>query len=173
MSFEEKCALASDPATDVETLREFAGNPGLAPHVYANPSAPHGLKAELLKRHPEFEVDEVGAAFDALRARSAAKLASPTPASGRGGQDRILELYDANGNPVRLVGGAPERPTSGLAIASLVTSLLGLSLVGVILGHSAVSQMKRTGDRGEGLATAGLVIGYGGLALSALLLLVL
>ena len=52
--------------------------------------------------------------------------------------------------------------TNGLAIASLITSFF-ISIVGIILGHIALSQIKRTGENGRGLAIAGLVIGYLGL----------
>ncbi|HEX8995541.1 MAG TPA: DUF4190 domain-containing protein [Ktedonobacterales bacterium] len=53
-------------------------------------------------------------------------------------------------------------PTSGMAIASLVCSLLGIGLVGVILGHLALNEIKRTNGytQGRGLAIAGLIIGY-------------
>jgi len=38
---------------------------------------------------------------------------------------------------------------------------LGLSsVVGVILGHVALKQIKSTGTKGRGLAIAGLVVGY-------------
>ena len=66
-------------------------------------------------------------------------------------------------------GYAPQpyvpRRTSGLAIASLVCSLAGLltcvsAVVGIILGHIALSQIKQTGEEGAGMAKAGLIIGY-------------
>ena len=52
--------------------------------------------------------------------------------------------------------------TSGLAIASLVTSLLGLGLVGIVCGHIALSKIKRSAGvlTGGGMAVAGLVLGY-------------
>lgn len=67
--------------------------------------------------------------------------------------------------------GYPQPPkTNGLAIASLVCSLLGLfccvtALPGVILGHMATSQIKQTGEEGKGLALAGLIIGYVSMAI--------
>lgn len=59
-------------------------------------------------------------------------------------------------------GYAPAGPTSGMAIASLVCSLLGIGLVGVILGHLALNEIKKSNGytQGRGLAIAGLVIGY-------------
>lgn len=47
--------------------------------------------------------------------------------------------------------------TSRLAIASLVTGLLGLVLLGVGLGIAALVQAGRRGERGKGLAVGGLV----------------
>lgn len=64
----------------------------------------------------------------------------------------------------------PERPLNPLAVISLVTSILPLQLVGVITGHIALSQIKRTGDRGHGLALAGVIVGYVGGALTILVL---
>ncbi|BCI83524.1 MULTISPECIES: DUF4190 domain-containing protein [Mycobacteriaceae] len=73
------------------------------------------------------------------------------------------------------MGYAPVPKTNGLAIASLVCSLLGLatcaatSILGVIFGHLAKSQIKQSGEEGEGMALAGLIVGYIGLALFALI----
>jgi len=51
--------------------------------------------------------------------------------------------------------------TNGLAIASLILSILGFSIVGAILGHVALSQIKRTNEAGSGLAIAGIILGWG------------
>jgi len=50
-----------------------------------------------------------------------------------------------------------------LSIISLVTSIIGISLAGIICGHIGLSQIKKTGERGRGLAIGGLVVGYLGL----------
>ena len=52
-----------------------------------------------------------------------------------------------------------------LAIVSLVSAFF-ISLVAVITGHIALSQIKRTGEQGRGLAIAGLVLGYLGIVAS-------
>jgi hypothetical protein len=49
-----------------------------------------------------------------------------------------------------------------LAIVSLVSAFF-LSLVAVITGHMALGQIKRTAEKGRGLAIAGLVLGYAGI----------
>ena len=65
--------------------------------------------------------------------------------------------------------------TNGLAIASLVCSILGISLIGVILGHIALSQINNSNGMqgGRGLAIAGLIIGYIGLAFAVLFILLI
>jgi hypothetical protein len=65
--------------------------------------------------------------------------------------------------------------TNTLAIVSLISSLVGLflipflgSLAGVITGHMSLGQIKRTGEQGRGLALAGTITGYVGLAFTLL-----
>ena len=48
---------------------------------------------------------------------------------------------------------------TALAIASLICAFLFAPL-GIIFGHISLSQIKRTGEEGHGLAVAGLVISY-------------
>jgi hypothetical protein len=61
------------------------------------------------------------------------------------------------------------QPNSTLAIVSLVSGILGWtlvpllgSIVAVITGHMAKSEIRRSGGQlsGDGLATAGLILGY-------------
>jgi len=54
----------------------------------------------------------------------------------------------------------PAQPTNVLAIVSLVASIIGFALVGVITGHIALGQIKRTGAPGHGIALAGVIVGY-------------
>jgi hypothetical protein len=63
-------------------------------------------------------------------------------------------------------------PTNGLAIASLVVSIIGaaglcayglggyLGIVGAILGHVAGRQIRERGGQGAGMAKAGVIIGW-------------
>jgi uncharacterized membrane protein len=57
-----------------------------------------------------------------------------------------------------------------LAIISLVSAFF-VSLAAVICGHIALSQIKKTGEKGRGLAIAGLVLGYLGI-ISGIIILV-
>ncbi|MBS0024751.1 DUF4190 domain-containing protein [Microbacterium paraoxydans] len=74
--------------------------------------------------------------------------------------------------PAPAYAPAPPRPTSGLAITSLVCGLVAVvlfwavipmlaSIAAVITGHLALGQIRRTpGLGGRGIAIAGLILGY-------------
>jgi len=72
--------------------------------------------------------------------------------------------------------GAPE--TSGKAIASLIFGLFlfffPFSIVAIIFGHLSLSDIKKSAGRltGQGLAIAGLVLGYAGVAFIPIVLIV-
>jgi hypothetical protein len=65
---------------------------------------------------------------------------------------------------------APQPPTSTFATVSLIFGILGLvvgcctfgvfSIVAVLAGHAALKDIKENGTRGDGMAKAGLVMGY-------------
>ncbi len=59
------------------------------------------------------------------------------------------------------------RPTNTLAILSLVMAFV-FSPVGLVLGIVARRQIRQTGEQGEGLALAGIIIGGIGTALAVL-----
>lgn len=59
--------------------------------------------------------------------------------------------------------------TNTLAIAALISSFF-ISLLGVILGHIALNQIKTTGEGGRGLAIAALIIGYVSMALAVIII---
>lgn len=65
------------------------------------------------------------------------------------------------------------RPTSTTAVVSLISGLLGWTLlpllgsvVAIITGHLARSEIRRIPEtQGDGLAVAGLILGYAAIAL--------
>lgn len=67
----------------------------------------------------------------------------------------------------------PARRTDPLAVAALVSGLLGFALIPVVLGHLALSRIRRTGDGGGWMAVVGLVLGYATCALYVVLVLAL
>jgi Domain of unknown function (DUF4190) len=97
----------------------------------------------------------------------------PPPAyPGYGVQPYAGAVYPYYPGPV-----APS--TNGLAIASLILSIAGFiglgivgSVLGVIFGHVAQGQIKRAvpPQEGQGLASAGTIMGYIGIGLNLILL---
>ncbi|TYB49270.1 DUF4190 domain-containing protein [Actinomadura chibensis] len=90
---------------------------------------------------------------------------------GYGSQDPYAQHYAQQPPAVQhhYYGAAPVpvvRPTNGMATASLVCGLIGFfacgltSILAIIFGHVAQSQMKRTGEGGHGMAVTGLILGY-------------
>ncbi|MER7417686.1 DUF4190 domain-containing protein [Micromonospora peucetia] len=62
-------------------------------------------------------------------------------------------------------GYAAPPKTNGLAIAALVLALVGITScitapVGAILGHVAQKQIRQTGEGGEGMAKAAIIVGW-------------
>lgn len=62
----------------------------------------------------------------------------------------------------------PQDRTNTLAIVSFVSSFV-ISIAGIVTGHMALRQIRRTGEGGRGLAIAGLVIGYASVAVTLIL----
>ena len=69
--------------------------------------------------------------------------------------------------------------TNGLAIAALICGVAQIFFLGplvgipaIILGHLARSRIRQTGEQGAGMALAGLILGYIGLALTVIVLIV-
>lgn len=75
--------------------------------------------------------------------------------------------------------GTPDVPqapvkTNGLAIGSLVASLLGMlcgigAIVGIVLGIVALNQINKRGEGGRNLAIAGIVVGVVAIGLGIVL----
>jgi hypothetical protein len=98
---------------------------------------------------------------------SAVQAQAPQPSPGQarqvpgqGWQPPQPGQYPAAGYPV--AGPYPGQPmgqasgTSGWAVAAFIFGLLGGLLLGVIFGVVALSKIRRTGQKGRGLAIAGI-----------------
>jgi hypothetical protein len=106
----------------------------------------------------------------AYAARTYAELAAVT-ADLPGGQ--MVAPY---GQPYLQPYVPVRRRTNSLAVASLVCGLaqpfLGLTTIpAIVLGYAARGQIRRTGEDGSGLATAGLVLGWIGAVVAVLVIL--
>lgn len=69
----------------------------------------------------------------------------------------------------------PAKPTSNLALASLILGILGWTILptlgsigAIVTGHMAKSEIKNSMGAlaGDGMATAGLVLGYANVAIA-------
>jgi hypothetical protein len=80
--------------------------------------------------------------------------------------------YPPYGQPAYVV----QRSTNGMAVAAMVLGILWIYWVGSILalvfGYVARQQIKQRGEAGDGMAIAGIVLGYVGLGLLAVLFVV-
>ncbi|MEU9739783.1 DUF4190 domain-containing protein [Micromonospora chersina] len=85
--------------------------------------------------------------------------------------------YAAAGYPAPAYPGyaPPSSKTNSLAIVALVLSLIGFTScitapIGAIMGHVARKQIRETGEQGEGMAKAAIIVGW---ILTALLVLLI
>ncbi|GIJ38216.1 DUF4190 domain-containing protein [Micromonospora andamanensis] len=61
--------------------------------------------------------------------------------------------------------GYPQQKTNSMAIVALVLSLIGVGScitapIGAIMGHVAMRQIRETGESGEGMAKAAIIVGW-------------
>jgi hypothetical protein len=155
---------ASASATEAGTPSAAAGPAAMAqPPAMLAGTAERERAIDVLKagftegRLTRAEHDErVARAHAARTCVELAELVADLPAGPSG----VVVHYPAAPYP------PPVRPTTNpLAVASLICGLaeiptLGVSAVpAVILGYMARKQIRETGERGEGLAVAGLILG--------------
>ena len=161
---------ASASSTDADAQRAY-GEPPAAPASGApsygdaygyQPTAPYG--------------DAYGAPTS-----SAPSYAPPTgPAYGQGGYAQQPSGYPAaapygaaQGYPASYTPYPTEPKTNVLAIVSLIASIVGFiwiipflgGLAGAIMGHISLGQIKKNGEKGRGLALAGIIVGWVGVGL--------
>ncbi|NGO66926.1 DUF1707 and DUF4190 domain-containing protein [Streptomyces boncukensis] len=79
--------------------------------------------------------------------------------------------------PRTFLPAKPMPKTNGTAIGALVCGILtpmyGLTAIpAVILGHKAKAEIRKNGEEGEGLATAGLVLGWMAIGVAVMIMLI-
>lgn len=89
-------------------------------------------------------------------------------------------MTDSNLNPQPL---PPQQPQYGqqaapaasrwntMAIVAFIVTFF-INIVGIILGFIALSQIKRTGEQGRGLALAAIIIGFASIVLGIIFIIV-
>jgi hypothetical protein len=160
------------------------------------------LPLERLLDHPERGVPGVIAQWARTRAAAAESTRSESAPGSAGQVDKTPGfLWCPNGHRVRsdkvscpTCGAAVEPsssnlataatgissaapPTNGFAIASLVLGIIWLSCVGSVLalifGYISLRQIRERGEGGRGVAIAGIVLGWLGVALAVILIIVI
>ncbi|WP_229402755.1 DUF4190 domain-containing protein [Micromonospora okii] len=96
--------------------------------------------------------------YAGMKVERAAPVADPYAAPGYAPAGYPPPGYPGYGYPV-----APK--TNGLAVAALVLALVGLAScitapIGAIMGHVAMKQIRQTGEAGEGMAKAAIIVGW-------------
>jgi hypothetical protein len=149
---------------------ETAAYPPPTPPAYGAPAAPaeYGTPPAYGAAPPAYGATTPPAfgatppAYGSAPAYGAAPSYSPAPTYGS------APAYSGGG-----YGAQPK--TNTLAIVSLIAGIVGLvlipllgSLTAVITGHMSLSQIKRTGEGGRGLGLTGTILGWVGLALGVI-----
>ena len=84
---------------------------------------------------------------------------TPTPASGQPYGQPQYGQQPGYGQAYAQQPYTPQPPTNTMAILSLVFAFV-FAPAAIVMGHVAKKQIRQTGESGEGLATAGLWLGY-------------
>ncbi|MFC9559334.1 DUF4190 domain-containing protein [Agromyces sp. NPDC056965] len=68
---------------------------------------------------------------------------------------------------------APAEKWNVLSIVGFVLSIVGFNIVAIVLGFIGLSQVKKTGERGRGLALAAVIIGFASIVIGIILFIAL
>ncbi|HTR94647.1 MAG TPA: DUF1707 and DUF4190 domain-containing protein [Trebonia sp.] len=127
------------------------------------------LKAAFMEgRLTKGEFDERSARALTARTYGDLNLVVADLPSGPGGPAaQMMPYQQAYYSPIMI------QRTNGFAIGALVCGIVPFfgGIPAIILGHVARGQIRRSGDRGDGMAIAGLVLGYLWVSLWVLILL--
>ena len=69
-------------------------------------------------------------------------------------------LGNYSGSDAAYTAIARPQTTNGFAVSALIFGLIGGTILPIVFGHVALAQIGRTGERGRGMAIAGLILGY-------------
>ncbi|SFR90519.1 protein of unknown function [Agromyces sp. CF514] len=67
---------------------------------------------------------------------------------------------------------APSEKWNVLSIVGFVLSIIGFNVVAIVLGFIGLNQVKKTGERGRGLALAAVIIGFASIVIGIILTIV-
>ena len=104
-----------------------------------------------------------------------AELTSDLPNRIPGTPPHVYQQQQFAAQPFGTQPFGAQRPTNSMAIAALICGVCQIffwfltGIPAVVFGHIARRQIRQTGEAGDGMALAGMILGYIGLALTALL----
>ncbi len=84
---------------------------------------------------------------------------APTIATPAGDQP-APEYYGATVAPQPATPAPGSGELNDLAVFALIASCIGLSIPGLIMGHIALRQIRKSGETGHGFALAAVIVGY-------------
>jgi hypothetical protein len=148
-------------------------SPGSPASPYASPGSPASPYASPGSPASPYASPGSGAPYPGT-----ASSPGPGPYPGPGSPYGGGSSYGAYGGPAGPYGGygPAGTGTSGLAIASLVLGFLGGLLItgiaGIVFGIAALNSIRRTGQRGKGMAIAGIVLSGAWIALVVTLIVI-
>ena len=93
----------------------------------------------------------------------------PSPVDAYDAQ--LLAAPTGDSPPAPLYYGVPPTPQAlpprgrtgefnELGVVALIASCIGFSIPGIVMGHIALSQIKKNGQTGHGFALAAVIVGY-------------
>ncbi len=190
---QSEAALTADQLAPVEPEQPAAWSAPTAPVESTPPAEPAAPAAPAA---PGFEAPQyappVAPAASSYQAPAApaapAYVAPAAPAySAPAAPAYVAPAAPAYSAPAAPAYAAPQQhgqapaaaPTNTLAIISMISSIVGLlswgllSILGVILGHISMKQIKQRGEGGRGMALAGLIVGYVGIGIYALVTIII
>lgn len=153
-------------AIPISIAMSFLVSVGTSPLAWAMPWVMVQIVVTILQVAVVVGTIAIALAFD----RASRRRSAYTPAGSLGLAGPVNPYAAATAGPANPYApavapayhyaAAPPAATNGFAIASLVLGLIGGSVLGVVFGHVAQSQIRRTGQAGSGLAVAGLILNY-------------
>lgn len=169
--------MTEDPASGLNGVPQVPGKPSYGPPTYGRSAygygqLPPGIRASAADRERAIDVLKTAYSEGRLTKEEFDERSGRVMASRNYGElgAIVADLpvgpylpaapYQAVPPPQAYRQPASET-TNGLAIAALILSLIPVcALPAVILGHISRGQIRRRGQRGDGLAIASLVFGY-------------
>ncbi|WP_241156192.1 DUF4190 domain-containing protein [Leucobacter chromiireducens] len=130
----------------------------------AQPTAPQPTAAQPTAAQPTVPLPQGVPAYAQQHAPGQPQVPGQQPAPGQPAAAYGAPVYrPAAPAPAAAPRGTTLAQTNTYALLAIILAFIS-PIAGVVFGHMSLSQIKRTGDAGRGLAITGLVLGYASFA---------